>query len=121
MQRRLLLALLCTAALWAPVAAQAHAQLDRSAPAAASVQSEAPKEVMIWFTEAVEPKFSAIEVRDAKGAAVQNGTAEGVAGNTAQLRVSLKPLAPGRYTVKWRVLSVDTHRSQGEFGFRVGK
>lgn len=120
MVRRSVLALLCTGALWAPVAALAHAHLDRSLPARESLVKEAPKEVMLWFTEAVEPKFSTIEVRDAKGAAMQAGPAEGVAGNTAQLRVPLKPLGPGTYTVKWRVLSVDTHRSQGDFTFRVG-
>lgn len=108
------------ALLLSPAAAWAHAHLDRSAPAAGAALPEAPKEVAIWFTEAVEPKFSAIEVRDAKGALVNDGGASGVAGNTAQLQVKLKPLTAGTYTVKWRVLSVDTHRSQGDFTFRVG-
>ncbi|HJS62184.1 MAG TPA: copper resistance protein CopC, partial [Pseudolabrys sp.] len=27
---------------------------------------------------------------------------------------------PGTYKVFWRVLSVDTHRAQGDFTFRVG-
>ncbi|WP_210209938.1 copper homeostasis periplasmic binding protein CopC [Pseudolabrys taiwanensis] len=113
-------ALVCAGALMAPVAAFAHAHLDRSTPAAGTALKEPPPEVMLWFTEAVEPKFSSIEVRDAKGAAVQDGAAAAVPGNTAQLRVKLKPLAAGTYTVKWRVLSVDTHRSQGDFTFRVG-
>lgn len=114
-----LLALLCVGAFWAPTVAEAHAHLDRSAPAAGSTLKEPPKEVMLWFTEAVEPKFSSVEVRDAKGTAVQAGPASSVPDNTAQLRVALKPLPPGSYTVKWRVLSVDTHRSQGEFTFSV--
>lgn len=117
---RTFLALICAGALWAPVAALAHAHLDRAMPTAGSTLKEAPKEVVLWFTEAVEAKFSSIEVRDAKGGAMQDGAATGVPGNTAQLRVKMKPLAPGTYTVKWRVLSVDTHRSQGDFIFRVG-
>jgi len=28
-------------------------------------------------------------------------------------------LAPGRYTVRWKVLSVDTHRTEGSFSFEV--
>lgn len=116
---RTFLALVCAGALWAPVTALAHAHLDRAMPAAGSTVKEAPNEVVLWFTEAVEPKFSSIEVRDAKGVAMQNGTTSGVPGNTAQLRVKVKPLTPGTYTVKWRVLSVDTHRSQGNFTFRV--
>jgi len=37
-----------------------------------------------------------------------------------ELRVALKPLPPGTYKVIWRVLSVDTHRTNGSFIFRVG-
>ncbi len=85
----------------------------------ASVQATAPKEVVIWFTEALEAKFSTIEVRDGKGAAMQAGAATLAPDNTAQLRVPLKALPPGTYKVIWRVLSVDTHRSKGEFSFKV--
>jgi methionine-rich copper-binding protein CopC len=35
------------------------------------------------------------------------------------LRVSLPPLPAGRYTVAWRVLSVDSHVTEGTFSFRV--
>ena len=107
-------------AMLAPKKAQAHAHLDHAMPAPNSVQGQAPKEVVIWFTEALEAKFSTIVVQDAKGVAVQAGAATLVPGNTAQLRVPLKPLDPGSYKVIWRVLSVDTHRSNGEFSFKVG-
>ena len=116
---RLLVGLFCVGALWAPTQALAHAHLDRAMPAAGSTVSGSPKEVVLWFTEAIEAKFSSIEVRDSKGALVHDGKASGVPDNTAQLRVGLKPLAPGSYRVKWRVLSVDTHRAQGDFTFRV--
>jgi len=116
---RTLIAIVFAGVLWAPAAVLAHAHLDRAMPAAGSTLKEPLKEVVLWFTEAVEPKFSSIEVRDAKGAAVHEGQANGVSGNTAQLRVGLKSLTPGTYTVKWRVLSVDTHRSQGDFTFRI--
>jgi methionine-rich copper-binding protein CopC len=33
--------------------------------------------------------------------------------------VPLRPLAPGQYNVRWRVLSVDTHKTEGSFGFEV--
>jgi hypothetical protein len=44
-----------------------------------------------------------------------------VIGDRTQLRVPLKTLPPGTYKVIWRVLSVDTHRTQGDFTFRVGQ
>lgn len=118
--RHIIFALTFLGAGLTPLAAQAHAHLDHAAPAVGSTVKTAPKDVTLWFTEAVEPKFSSIEVRDAKGAAMQSGSAQGVAGNTAELRVAVKPLAAGTYTVKWRALSVDTHRTQGSFTFTVG-
>ena len=119
--RHLTIAAVCALAWLAPVVAQAHAHLDHASPAVGSTVTKAPKEVAIWFTEALEPKFSSIEVRDAKGVAVQAGPATLAPDNTAQLRVPLKALTPGTYKVMWRVLSVDTHRSQGTFTFKVGR
>lgn len=118
---RTYLAACCTLALLAPSFAFAHAHLDRSTPASGSTVSTAPKQVTLWFTEAIEPKFSSIVVRDAKGATMQDGAVSVDPSNKAQLRVMLKPLPAGTYKVIWRILSVDTHRSQGEFTFRVGE
>jgi methionine-rich copper-binding protein CopC len=120
-RHRLVGAALCVAALLLPVVAHAHAHLDHASPAVGGTVTPAPTEVMIWFTEAIEPKFSSIEVRDMKGAAMHDGAAALVPGNRAQLRVAVKALPPGTYKVIWRVLSVDTHRSQGDFTFRVGR
>jgi len=103
-----------------PVAAFAHAHLDHASPAVDSTVAQPPTEVSLWFTEALEAKFSTIEVRDAQGRPVQAGPATLAGDNTAQLRVPLKALSPGTYKVIWRVLSVDTHRTQGDFTFRVG-
>ena len=112
-------ALACAAMVMTPAAVFAHAQLDHASPVVGSTVKTSPKQVTLSFTEAVEPKFSSIEVRDAKGAAMQSGAAKGVAGNTAQLTVAVKPLAAGTYKVNWRVLSVDTHRTNGSFSFTV--
>ena len=75
---------------------------------------------MLWFTSDLEPAFSTIEVRNADGAPMQAGKATIDPANRTQLRVPLKALPPGTYKVIWRVLSVDTHRTQGDFSFRVG-
>lgn len=105
-------------ALVLPSAAFAHAHLDHASPKVGSTVA-APKEVVLWFTEAVEPKFSSIEVTNDKGEPVQAGKASRM--GAAALRVPVKPLGPGTYKVNWKVLSVDTHRSQGSFSFTVGK
>ena len=31
------------------------------------------------------------------------------------------PLAPGSYQVQWHALSVDTHKSKGSYGFKIGE
>ena len=95
--------------------AQAHAMLDHASPAVGSTVAAAPKEVLLWFSEQLEPAFSTIEVHDARGAAVQAGTATVDPANHSELHISLKGLPPGTYKVIWHVLSVDTHRTQGGF------
>jgi methionine-rich copper-binding protein CopC len=97
-----------------------HAHLDQASPAPGSTVGQPPKEIALTFTNELEPAFSSIDVRDEKGASVQSGKATVDKRNHTQLSVPLKPLPPGTYKVIWRVLSVDTHRSQGNFTFRVG-
>jgi methionine-rich copper-binding protein CopC len=103
-----------------PAAALAHAFLDHANPPVGSTVSNAPSELRLWFTEKLEPAFSSAEVRNAQGAVV-SGKAHVGGSDGAELRVPLKALPNGTYTVLWRVLSVDTHRTQGKFGFAVGR
>ena len=100
--------------------ALAHAHLDHASPKVGSTVSPAPQEVVLWFTEKLEAAFSSIEVRNDQGVAVQASKAS-VTGDRTQLRVPLKALPPGTYKVIWQVMSVDTHRTQGDFTFRVGR
>ena len=41
--------------------------------------------------------------------------------SSAMLHVALKALPPGDYKVSWHVVSVDTHRTIGDFSFTVGR
>ena len=101
----------------ATTAAQAHAQLDHAVPAVGSAVASSPGQVTLYFTESLEPKFSGGEVSNASGARVDRGT--NVSGKV--MRLSVGALLPGTYSVKWHVLSVDTHKTQGSFSFSVGK
>jgi methionine-rich copper-binding protein CopC len=92
---------------------------QRTTPRVGSTVAQSPKEVALWFTQKLEPAFSSIEVRNEQGAAVNSGKAMTV-GDGTELRVAVKAAPPGNYTVNWRVLSVDTHRTQGNFTFHVG-
>jgi copper resistance protein C len=104
--------------LFATAPAHAHEELDRTEPPAGSTAQAPPREVALWFTQKLERAFSSVTVRNAAGQRVDAGTAR-VSGNV--MRVPLKEIGAGTYHVNWRVLSVDTHRTQGTFTFRVGE
>ena len=99
--------------------AHAHAFLDRASPAVGSSVHESPREVNLWFTEALEPVFSKIEVVDGTGRRVDRGDVKLDADDATILKASLRPLAPGSYKVIWRVISVDTHMTEGDYTFRL--
>ncbi|HVN34700.1 MAG TPA: copper resistance CopC family protein [Casimicrobiaceae bacterium] len=119
--RKALLATLAIAVLAATLAAdaRAHAYLDRAQPVAGSVVRESPRELTLWFTQRVEPAFSEVRVLDAAGKQVSAGALRFDPANGKVLRVSLPVLGAGTYHVKWRILAVDTHVSEGEFTFDV--
>jgi copper resistance protein C len=106
-------------AVWPLAPAGAHAVLDASVPAARSTVRVSPKEITLTFTERLEPAFSSIRVLDAKGRQVDNGNSRIDGTDATSLRVSLPTLRAGRYRVAWRVLSIDTHVTEGEFTFDV--
>ncbi len=110
--------MLLTAVLIAcATAANAHALLDHAVPAVGSTVASSPSEVTLTFTEKLEPSFSGGEVRNVAGARVDHGAH--VSGNI--MGISVGALPAGAYHVTWHVLSVDTHKTQGSFGFNVGK
>jgi methionine-rich copper-binding protein CopC len=97
----------------------AHARLDHANPRVGSTVQSAPRQVTLWFTEKIEPAFSRIEVRDDAGNRVDIGKAVVDKSNPVELHIAVKPLRAGTYKVFWRVLSVDTHKTEGRFSFRV--
>ena len=113
------LILTIAAALGLSGAAFAHAHLRTAVPAVGSTVRAAPAEVALSFTEGLEPRFSAIEVRDEDGARVDAGEAHLARGDDKRFSVGLKKLMPGAYTVTWHATSVDTHKTEGNFQFTV--
>src|SRR3981081_434822 len=98
--------------------ASAHAFLDHAEPRVGNKVASPPHEVTLWFTQKLEPAFSSITVTDSAGQRVDTGKTR-VSGN--QMSVSLRPGGSGTYHVTWRVLSVDSHTTDGSFSFQVGQ
>lgn len=100
--------------------ASAHAFLDHAEPKVGQTVKKSPGTVEIWFTQQPEHAFSTIQVFDADGKEVQNGKVRTDPKDEKALIVAIpENLPPGTYKVVWKVLSVDTHRSQGDFKFTI--
>jgi len=113
----LLAAVVCIAS--APAAA--HAFLDHALPAVGSTVHEAPRAIRLWFTEQLEPAFSSVRVLDKSGKEVDAGDSHVDAAEPMVLAASVPALAPGTYRVVWRVVSVDTHVTEGDFTFDIAR
>jgi methionine-rich copper-binding protein CopC len=98
---------------------EAHAFLKNADPGVGSTVQTSPVEVRIRFTENIEPAVSSIQVLDASGKEVDKRDLHLDSSDHALLRVSLPRLETGIYKVVWRVVSVDTHVTSGNFTFRV--
>lgn len=102
--------------------AGAHAKLVRADPAPASTVKVAPLVVRAWFDDEINPKSSTIEVWDARGRRADDGRG-GVDLNDMDrksMQARLKPVGPGKYTVKWKAVSADdSDVAQGTFQFTV--
>jgi methionine-rich copper-binding protein CopC len=97
--------------------ADAHAFLLKSDPTVGATVT-APKTVRLEFSEAVELSLSGIDVANGAGGAVPTN-ARFNSNDHKVLLADLPPLSPGAYHVKWHVVSVDTHRTEGDFIFSV--
>ena len=97
----------------------AHAFLEHSDPPVGGEVHSAPAAVRIWFTEAIESAFSSIQVFDGTGKQVDKKDTHLDPSNRSLLEVSLPQLGPGTYKVAWRVVSVDTHLTNGNFTFQI--
>ena len=100
-------------------AALGHSGLQRAEPPVESTLKRPPTEVKLYFSERLEPAYSRVHVEDGKGAHVDRDDSHVDRSNPLLMRVTLTPLEPGTYTVVWRVLSVDSHVTQGRFKFRI--
>lgn len=118
MRRSSLIGTISLLFLLAPGEAGAHAVLDHAEPRVGNLVASPPREVTLWFTEKLEPAFSGITVTNGAGQRIDSGRAR-VSGN--QMSVSLRPGGSGTYHVNWHVLSVDSHKTDGNFSFQVGQ
>jgi copper transport protein len=103
-----------------PAAAWAHAALLHTSPSASGTVDTPPAQVMLTYSEPVEPRFAIVSVTDAAGRQQTAGPPRRDPANPNQLDVPLHTVPEGWYLVYWRVISVDGHPVRGAFTFAVG-
>jgi copper resistance protein C len=115
MRKAIALALL----LALPDIGAAHALLLKTSPPRRAVLREAPKQLELWFNERLEPAYSTVTVSTRNGTILQTGRASVGGDDSRRLSLPLPALAPGSYSVRFRVLSVDGHLAEDSFTFVV--
>lgn len=82
--------------------------------------SASPQTLTLSFSEGIEPAFSGVTVTGPQQHAVATGKLTRSADNPAEVTLPLaEALPPGEYTVAWHVVSVDGHKTKGQYTFSV--
>ncbi len=110
---------LLAVALLSPLSAWAHAILVKSQPAKDETVKESPKQIDLWFNDAVRSEYKALAVIDSSGKRVDNHDVEQGLTDGSHIYATVPNLAPGTYTIRYRVVSEDTHIVTGKFEFTV--
>jgi copper transport protein len=112
--RRLLV--ISAAALVFPASAFAHASLGAESPTFGQRLHSSPREIVLRFDQIVDPLPNGVTVLDSRG----RNAARASHVDGRMLRTPLRALPRGRYTVRWRAMSLDGHVVSGVYTFGVG-
>ncbi|MFV1944077.1 copper homeostasis periplasmic binding protein CopC [Pseudomonas luteola] len=96
----------------------AHAHLKGETPAADST-SKSQKDLHLSFSEAVEARFSKLTVTSAGKPVAVKSIETDPADNKVLIVTPEQPLAAGEYKVEWHAVSVDTHKTDGSYSFKI--
>lgn len=120
MMRRVWFLVLFALCLGTGTPASAHSFIEKAQPVPGSVVAKAPQRVTIRFREPAVPRFSRVSVLDSRGHQVSEPAR--FSSDHRQAIVVLRRLAPGKYTVKWRILSeLDGHTTASTYTFTIAK
>lgn len=84
---------------------------------AADATTAAPGDIELRFSEAPLARLSGVELRTASGAVIPVSSKD--MDKNMLVVIPQHPLKTGSYTVKWYVVTADTHRTKGPFAFTV--
>ena len=107
--------------LWPPAVdpAAAHAIVLESVPANDAVLARAPERVTLRFNSKIEKQLTRVTLAEGRGEA-RSVSIAGDGREPDRLEIPLPPLSPGRYVIRYKVLSADGHVTEGALRFAVG-
>ncbi len=99
--------------------AAAHAIVVRTSPERDGVGAADIGKVDVWYDAGIRDAFAALAVVSESGERIDKRDAAIDSADSAHVSVSVNPLAPGKYTVRYRALSADGHLVSGAWEFEV--
>ena len=105
-------------AMSSAIVASAHSFPESQTPSAGQKVSSAPAEVTINFDAPIEKLFAKLEVTGADGKNEAAGEPQ-ISDDGRHMSIKVAPLKPGDYTVKWAVVGIDTHHTEGSYTFSI--
>jgi copper resistance protein C len=103
--------------------ADAHALVLESVPARDAVLARSPERVLLRFNSKIEKRLTRLTLSAGDGQPqILSAAGDGADGDQESDRVvvPLRPLPPGRYVIRYKVLSADGHVTEGALRFSVG-
>ncbi len=97
----------------------AHSMLTKAEPPRRAVLTKSPTQVRLWFNEKLEGDYASLIVLDAKKQPITDIKPVLAPDDPKSIVLPLPELQPGKYSVKFRVLSVDGHVVESSFDFTV--
>jgi methionine-rich copper-binding protein CopC len=113
-----LIGLAFSASLFSTAPACAHSFLVDATPSSKDHVAASPQSVKLRFGGGVEPAYSKLTIETPDGKVLAQG-AVGKPDSPRDLSLDAPNLSPGRYIVRYRVLSTDGHIVEGNYEFTV--
>jgi copper resistance protein C len=100
-----------------PITASAHADLVSATPADKSTVNGTPTEIVLTFSERLDPAKSSMILRDPNGSQVAKAGVDPA--DDTVMRLTPPALEPGAYEIDWTSAALDGHLLRGKVAFTV--
>ena len=102
-----------------PAAAYAHAIVLESSPRSGAVLARPPAQITLRFNSKIEKRFTRLTLATGNQPPAPVTAANDEPSAPDRLVIPIRSLAPGDYTLRYRVLAVDGHITEGALRFTV--